>query len=129
MNIHDLEIKIPYRVIKSKYQFKIGDRIYLQNKNMLVLQNGDEELRRATLVSGATGFVMTGRSGGFLYLDELVTPYEFGEDKIPEGLPERFENDTDMRIFMLEYDETEFEKINDMACLSSDYMTTIVKQN
>jgi len=129
MTINDLEIKIPYRVIKSKYQFKIGDRIYLQNKNMLVLQNGDEELRRATLVSGATGFVMTGRSGGFLYLDELVTPCEFGEDEIPEGLPERFENDTDMRIFMLEYDETEFEKINDMACLSSDYMTTIVKQN
>ena len=131
MNINDLGIKTPYRVTKSKYQFEVEDRIYLQDKNVLVLQNGDEELHKATLVGGSIGFAMTGQSGGFIYLDEHVTPSCFGDDEGNgvDDLPEQFEDGTDMRTFMLKYDETEFEPLNDMVCLSTDYMSTLVKQN
>ena len=74
MNINDLEIKKPYRIIKSKYQFAIGDKIYLYDNNMLVFQEKDEELHKVNLVGGSQGFVTTGKDSGFIHLNEVVTP-------------------------------------------------------
>ena len=71
---------------------------------------------------------MTGKNGGFIYLKERVTSDDFGDD---DGngvgkLSEQFEDGADMRIFMLKYDETEFELINDMAYSSTGNMAKLV---
>jgi len=63
-------------------------------------------------------------SGGFLSLSEVVHPCEFGECA---GLPDAFECDTDMKEFLLGYDETEFEQMKSMAYIATSNVTVLVE--
>ena len=118
MNINNLQIMVPYEVIKSKYQFKIGDIIYLYDNNMLVLQGKNDELRKATLVGGNTGFVMTGDSSGFIYLNDIMDA---------EDCPKLNLEGIDVKTFLFKYDKTEFELINYMKVVQKGSAILLVK--
>jgi len=64
LNINDLKVGTPYRVTKSKYQFEVGDTIYLYDANTLVLQADGSELHKCELAGGSTGFAVTGTVAG-----------------------------------------------------------------
>lgn len=121
MNINDLKTKTPYRITQSPYQFLVGDVVYLQNDNTLVLQ-GDGAFHISTL------FAVSGKDGGALSLNEVVHPCEFSDDGILDGLPEEFDTETNMREFLLKYDKTEFEVIANMVCQVTDYTSKVIKK-
>jgi len=125
LKINDLQVKKPYEISKSKYQFLIGDRIYLFDRNTLVIQ-GDGEMHEIELVGGRKGFAVTGTDGGFLALDEKMHPDEFRE--ITEDT-NGIRDDIDMRSFLEFYDETEFVPAENMSLLINDRITKLVDQN
>jgi len=125
MKINDLHVRTPYVVTQSKYQFSAGDKIYLLDNNILVVQ-GDGELHKVELVGGSNGLAVTGTDGGFLTLDERMGSDEFGE--ITEDF-DGMKEDIDMRIFLDQYDETEFEPADSMVLLATDLVTKLVNKD
>lgn len=117
MNIDDLQVRTPYKVTASKYQFEVGDKVYLYDRNTLMLQEAEEELHRVELVGGLRGFAVTGMTGGLLLLNELSDE---------EDCPEIMEPGTDVRTFLRIYDKTEFEMDFSMAYQGDSYRAKLI---
>jgi hypothetical protein len=127
MNINHLMIKTPYYVTKSKYQFMEGDKVYLRNENIIVVQPNDEKLHALSLVGGSTGYAMDGSSGGFMYLDELISCDVFVDNDGQGDIPNDWSGDITLKDFLLTYDCTEFEPATTLQYKEIGTTSSLVK--